>query len=91
MEPVTYFTGFGVTILGYFWWSLTNSEYEYENVYDFVLQRKRNELYEARGFDLGRLMKLDCTLKECNALLKKLNVVESKPVWLQGRLLRLLQ
>ncbi len=52
MEPVTYFTGFGVSIFGYFWWSLTRSEYEYENVHDFLLRKKKRQLYGLHGFDV---------------------------------------
>jgi Mitochondrial calcium uniporter len=45
MEPVTFFTGLGVTTVGYAWWMVTNREYEYANIYDFFLERKKLERY----------------------------------------------
>jgi Mitochondrial calcium uniporter len=42
MEPVTFFTGLGVSTSGYAWWMATNKAYEYSNVYDFFLQRAQD-------------------------------------------------
>ena len=71
MEPVTYFTGFGVSIFGYFWWSLTRSEYEYENVHDFLLRKKKRQLYGRHGFDVKGFYALERELQGCHQQLRE--------------------
>eukprot|EP00611_Tribonema_gayanum_P022823 TRINITY_DN4668_c0_g1_i1.p1 TRINITY_DN4668_c0_g1~~TRINITY_DN4668_c0_g1_i1.p1 ORF type:complete len:422 (-),score=86.13 TRINITY_DN4668_c0_g1_i1:490-1755(-) len=67
MEPVTFFTGLGVSTIGYTWWMATNKSYEYSNVYDWCLQRAKDQRYKQGGLDLNEYARLDGKLKRIRA------------------------
>lgn len=84
MEPVTYFTGFGVSIIGYTWWSITNQEYEFENIYDYIFSKRMNKLYKRTNFDLERFEALKRAMMQENDKLKQVEIALKKPVTLQA-------
>ncbi|RHY33526.1 hypothetical protein DYB32_001582 [Aphanomyces invadans] len=88
MEPITYFTGFGVSVLSYFWWTLTKSEYEYENVYDFIYQRRRNALYTKSQFDPIKLEKLQTKVADIHRDIAQISAKLTKPTCLQAEFFR---
>ncbi|KAJ0395543.1 hypothetical protein P43SY_003011 [Pythium insidiosum] len=90
MEPVTYFTGFGVSIMGYAWWSATNQEYEYENVYDYFYKRKLAKLQRNAKFDVTRLAHVTDRLLASKARLQEVEAVLGKSTTIQANYLYLL-
>lgn len=91
MEPVTYFTGFGVSIVGYTWWSITNQEYEYENVYDYFYKKKLHKLATKASFDYDRLHAVTGKLTRAKVQVAELDQVLTKPTHLQTKYLHLLE
>lgn len=91
MEPVTYFTGFGVSILGYAWWSLTNQEYEYENIYHYVYSRRKRSLAAKASFDRARFQELETSLAHARHQLAQTELVLAKATPLQASYLHLLE
>lgn len=91
MEPVTYFTGFGVSILGYAWWSLTNQEYEYENIYHYVYSRRLHRLVSKSKFDKPRFQELTRDLDLTRQQLAQVELVLAKSTPLQASYLHLLE
>ncbi|KDO25904.1 hypothetical protein SPRG_08845 [Saprolegnia parasitica CBS 223.65] len=88
MEPVTYFTGFGVSIVGYTWWTFTQKEYDYENIYDYLFQGRRKKLYARAAFDEAKLEALQARVA---AIQKDIDVIAAKavkPTCLQAQFLR---
>ncbi|CAM9441598.1 unnamed protein product, partial [Phaeothamnion confervicola] len=59
MEPVTFFTGLGISTIGYAWWAFTNSDYEYGNIYDLCLARSKRKRYARAGLDISKLASLE--------------------------------
>ena len=90
MEPVTYFTGFGVSILGYAWWSITNQEYEYENIYHYVHTRRLEKQMTRANFDQDRYDALTEELCQANDQVVEIELVLSKPTPLRAKYLHLL-
>ncbi|RHY69992.1 hypothetical protein DYB38_011301 [Aphanomyces astaci] len=88
MEPITYFTGFGVSVLSYFWWTLTTSEYEYGNVYDFIYQRRRNALYTKSQFDPIKLDNLQAKVAGIHCDIADITTKLTKPTCLQAEFLK---
>lgn len=62
MEPVTFFTGLGVSTIGYMWWMLTNEAYEYGNIYNYMVSRSKKKRYARSGLDLQKLAALEAQL-----------------------------
>lgn len=91
MEPVTYFTGFGVSIIGYTWWSVTNHEYEYENIYDYSYRKRLAKLMKRAQFDRERLEHVDEELDLARLQLEQVQQVLKKPTQLQASHLYLLE
>lgn len=91
MEPVTYFSGFGASIIGYTWWSITNQEYEYENVYDFFYKKKLRKLVAGAQFDQGRLDLVTKALADNKTQLAQVEQVLTKSTHLQASYLHLLE
>lgn len=90
MEPVTYFTGFGVSIIGYAWWSITNQEYEYENIYHYVYTRRLRRQMAKAKFNQGRYAALTEELRLARQQLAQTELVLSKSTPLQANYLHLL-
>lgn len=90
MEPVTYFTGFGMSVVSYAWWSVTNQEYEYENIYDYFYKKKLRKLVASAKFDQPRLDLVAATLDQHQRKLAELEQVLLKPTHLQASYLTLL-
>ncbi|KAF0696004.1 Aste57867_13217 [Aphanomyces stellatus] len=88
MEPVTYFTGFGVSIMSYFWWTATKTEYEYENAYDLLFQRYRQRLYTKSQFDPVKLEKLEAKVAEFHRDIAAISAKLAKPTCLQAQFLK---
>lgn len=84
MEPVTYFTALGVTIAGTFWFNLTRREYEYQNVYDVLYQRRKQKLYRQRLLDTIVLEKLEHTRTRLHQRYDELDQMKQAPVLLQA-------
>lgn len=91
MEPVTYFTGFGVSILGYAWWSITNQEYEYENIYHYVYSRRKRSLVTKASFDKTRYNEVEAALSRARDQLAQTELILAKATPLQARYLHLLE
>ncbi|GAB9469602.1 hypothetical protein Gpo141_00006876 [Globisporangium polare] len=91
MEPVTYFSGFGASIIGYTWWSITNQEYEYENVYDFFYKKKLQKLVKSAQFDQQRLDLVTKALADNKTQLAQVEQVLTKSTHLQASYLHLLE
>lgn len=51
MEPVTYFTGLGVSIVSFGWWMMTDKDFEYDGMYDFFFQKSLKRRLEKANFD----------------------------------------
>lgn len=51
MEPVTYFTGLGVSIISFGWWMMTDKDFEYDGMYDFFFQKSLKKRLEKANFD----------------------------------------
>ncbi|TMW67129.1 hypothetical protein Poli38472_012245 [Pythium oligandrum] len=90
MEPVTYFTGFGVSIVGYSWWSITNQEYEYENIYDYFYQKKLRKLKKNAQFDESRLELVRKMIDDTSSRLHQVEQVLEKAPSVQANYLSLL-
>ncbi|RMX63719.1 hypothetical protein KXD40_007931 [Peronospora effusa] len=90
MEPVTYFTGFGVSIIGYAWWSITNREYEYENIYDYVYTRRLRKQMAKSNFNQERYDALTEELRQAREQLAQADLVLGKSTPLQATYLHLL-
>ncbi|KAL7694181.1 putative calcium uniporter protein [Plasmopara halstedii] len=90
MEPVTYFTGFGVSIIGYAWWSITNQEYEYENIYHYVYTRRLQKHMIKAKFDQQRFNALTEELRSAKEQLAQTELVLKKSTHLQANFLHLL-
>ena len=90
MEPVTYFTGFGVSVVGYAWWSVTNQEYEYENIYHYVHTRRLQKQMAKAKFDQDRYDTLTEELRQARKELAQIELVLSKPTPLRAKYLHLL-
>ena len=54
MEPVTYFTAGFFSIVGFWWYLFSNTDYEYENLYAVVRARSVRKQREKAGFDGAR-------------------------------------
>lgn len=91
MEPVTYFTGFGMSVVGYTWWSLTNQEYEYENIYDYFYKKKLRKLVANAKFDQARLNAVTEALEFNKQHLADVEQVLTKSTHLQASYLHLLE
>jgi hypothetical protein len=91
MEPVTYFTGLSVSIVGYTWWSVTNQEYEYSNIYDYFYQKKLNRLFGSSKFDPTRLEHVTKAITCAKGQLEEVNAVLKKPTCLQSKYLKVLE
>ncbi|KAI9915251.1 hypothetical protein PsorP6_007323 [Peronosclerospora sorghi] len=90
MEPVTYFTGFGVSILGYAWWSITNQEYEYENIYHYVYTRRLRKQMAKSKFNQQRFDALTQELGQAKEELAQTEIVLTKSTPLQANYVHLL-
>ncbi|CAH0479026.1 unnamed protein product [Peronospora belbahrii] len=90
MEPVTYFTGFGVSIIGYAWWSITNQEYEYENIYHYVYTRRLRKQMVKSNFNQQRYDAITGELRQAKEQLAQVDLVLSKSTPLQANYLHLL-
>ncbi|KAF4319031.1 hypothetical protein BBO99_00006642 [Phytophthora kernoviae] len=90
MEPVTYFTGFGVSIIGYAWWSLTNQEYEYESIYHYVYSRRLRRQMAKSNFNQSRFDALTEELRLAREQLAQVELVLTKSTPLQSNYLHLL-
>ncbi|TYZ59708.1 hypothetical protein PybrP1_011113 [[Pythium] brassicae (nom. inval.)] len=91
MEPVTYFSGFGMSVIGYAWWSVTKQEYEYANIYDYFYQRKLRKLVASAAFDQPRLDVVAAALGKHQRQLAQVEQVLLKPTHLQASYLHLLE
>ncbi|CCI48757.1 unnamed protein product [Albugo candida] len=91
MEPVTYFTGFGVSIIGYTWWSITNQEYEYANVYDYIYRRKLDKLIHRAKFNLPHFQDMTDKVRFLKDRVDEMDAVLAKPVQLQAKYLHVLR
>nr|CCA18762.1 transmembrane protein putative [Albugo laibachii Nc14]CCA25202.1 transmembrane protein putative [Albugo laibachii Nc14] len=91
MEPVTYFTGFGVSIIGYTWWSITNQEYEYANVYDYIYRRKLDKLIQRAKFNLPQFQDTTEKVRFLKDRVDEMDAVLAKPVQLQAKYLHVLR
>ncbi|CAI5731078.1 unnamed protein product [Peronospora destructor] len=90
MEPVTYFTGFGISIIGYTWWSITSREYEYENIYDYVYTRRLQKQMAKSNFNQERYDAVTEELRQAREQLAQADLVLSKSTPLQATYLHLL-
>lgn len=90
MEPVTYFTGFGVSIIGYAWWSITNQEYEYENIYHYVYTQRLQKHMAKSRFDQQRFDALTEELQKAREQFAQMDLVLDKSTPLQATYLHLL-
>lgn len=53
----------GVSTLSYAWWMFTNKEYQYSNIFDFLLTRMLKKRYKAGGLDENRLAEAQVSAK----------------------------
>jgi len=58
MEPITYFITFGTGIVGWMYFTLTKTEWTYQNLRDKIADRRRAKLYKRSNYDLKRFEKL---------------------------------
>ena len=58
MEPVTYFTASFFSIVGFWWYLFSNTDYEYENLYAVVRARSVRKQQAKAGFDGARFQAL---------------------------------
>lgn len=79
MEPVTYFTGATVGAIGLFWWVVSNTEYEYANVYSYFIDKHERRNYARAGFDLGRLREVEVQLRQAGEELRTLELTDYNP------------
>lgn len=91
MEPVTYFTGFGMTLVGYTWWSVTNQEYEYENIYDYFYKKKLLKLKKRAQFDQQRFEEVTRRLDDTKIRLDEVEQVLNKATTIQANYIHLLR
>lgn len=91
MEPVTYFTGFGMSVVGYTWWSITNQEYEYENIYDYFHKKKLAKLKARAQFDQPRFEEVSKRLDDTKQRLSAVENVLKKSTTIQANYIHLIQ
>lgn len=58
MEPVTYLVGLSTLMGGYLWFLYHNREVSYRSALNLTVSRRQNQLYQNRGFDLGKWERL---------------------------------
>ena len=51
MEPVTYLTGLTGLMGGYLWFLFNQKEISYRSVFEMSSSKRREQLYDAKGFD----------------------------------------
>ncbi|TLD32967.1 hypothetical protein PspLS_00020 [Pyricularia sp. CBS 133598] len=65
VEPVTYLAGLTTIMGGYLWFLYISRDLSYKAAMNITVSRRREALYEARGFDVPRWERL---VREANAL-----------------------
>jgi len=71
MEPITYLTGLGTVISGYFWFLWHNREVSYRAVLTESTSRRQQKLYAERGFDIETYQDLIQEAKELRKAIKR--------------------
>lgn len=71
MEPITFFTGLGVSFAGYAWWSWTNRSSENESIYEFFLERSQAKRYKRRQLNVEAMAALESQLAELQREMQK--------------------
>ncbi|KDQ08655.1 hypothetical protein BOTBODRAFT_48115 [Botryobasidium botryosum FD-172 SS1] len=71
MEPITYLTGLGTVISGYFWFLWHNREVSYRAVLTETTSRRQQKLYAERGFDIEAYQDLIQEAKELRKSIKR--------------------
>jgi hypothetical protein len=64
MEPVTYFVGYTTMMIGILWYCFTKTDYDYNNVREFLIERKRNRLHTKNQFDMAKYESLQVEIIE---------------------------
>ncbi|TLS21429.1 uncharacterized protein PpBr36_10120 [Pyricularia pennisetigena] len=65
VEPITYLAGLTTIMGGYLWFLYISRDLSYKAAMNITVSRRREALYEARGFDVPRWERL---VREANAL-----------------------
>ena len=72
MEPVTYLVGLSGIMGGYMWFLYHNREVSYRSALNFTVSRRQDQLYKAKGFDIGQWEML---VEEGNRLRREIMLV----------------
>lgn len=88
MEPVTYFSGATVGLIGYWWWLKTNREYEYGSVYDYFLQKRQKKVYARSKLDMAHYKQLEDIIARTQRELETLEFTNYNPALVSAYLER---
>ncbi|CRG92276.1 Kinase D-interacting substrate of 220 kDa [Talaromyces islandicus] len=72
MEPITYLVSLSTLMGGYTWFLYHNREISYRSALDFTINRRQQQLYQAKGIDLQLWESL---IEEANALRRETKTV----------------
>lgn len=68
-EPLSYFVGTGLTTIGFFWWLMTRSEFEYTNMAALVQARRAKVSAAATGLSPAELHQYAASLSRAKSRL----------------------
>ncbi|KAG6262433.1 hypothetical protein E4U49_003129 [Claviceps purpurea] len=71
VEPVTYLAGLATIMGGYLWFLFISRDLSYKAAMNMTVSRRRNALYQERGFDQQRW---DQVVHEANALRREIKI-----------------
>lgn len=72
MEPITYLVSLSTLMGGYTWFLYHNREISYRSALDFTINRRQQQLYQAKGIDLQLWESL---IEEANSLRREIKTV----------------
>ena len=58
MEPITFFTGLGLSTASYAWWSWTNRDSANESIQEYFLEKSQAKRYKRQALDTAKIASL---------------------------------
>ena len=80
MEPITFFTGLGTSILGYTWWLTTKKNFSEKSIYEYFREKRKLKEYSL-FLDKRRIEELEKRKEKLNL---KLNLLDDECFYLSA-------
>jgi hypothetical protein len=79
MEPVTFFSASGMSIIALAWWITRRTDLSEGSFYNYFYASKKAKLFRLRKFDEKKFYELSSSLKQCKKEIEELEVSDYNP------------